>query len=48
MKQERLQKELDKRNAVRDEGYAEIERMILYMIISFVIIVAAGVYISSI
>ena len=48
MKQERLQQELDKRNAAHDEGYAEIERMILYLIISLVVIVAAGIYISSI
>ena len=47
MKEGTLQKELNKRDAIRDEGYAEIERMILYLIISIIIIVATGIYIET-
>jgi len=31
----------------RSEDYAEIERMILYLIISIIIIVATGIYIET-
>ena len=47
MKRNTLQKELDRREAVRDEGYAEVESMILYLVISFIIIVAGGIYIET-
>ena len=47
MKKDTPQKELDRRDAIHDEGYAEIERMILYLIISFIIIVATGIYIET-
>ena len=48
MKKNTLQKELDRRETIRDESYAEIERMILYLIISIIIIVATGIYIEHI
>ena len=47
MKKNTLQKELDRRDAIHDEGYAEIERMILYLVISFIIITVTGVYIET-
>ena len=47
MKTNTLQRELDKRKTIRDEGYAEIERMILYLIISVIIIVVTGIYIET-